>query len=148
DRVSPRGTGNGHAGAVERGGHLATLEVTLSAALREELLSELGTIRHPDEAAQWARKRMASKNALATEDAKAVESAFERMVRELAAREGGGPAGSSNPTGSEQVVAQRVAAAEPVEAVAQRIDKSGLTVAAPRRLRNKEHLRHVARQPC
>ena len=28
------------------------------------------------------------------------------------------------------------------------IDKSVLTVAAPRRYRNREHLRYVAQQPC
>jgi hypothetical protein len=35
-----------------------------------------------------------------------------------------------------------------VPARAERIDKGVLTIATPRRLRNKDHLRHVAQQPC
>src|SRR5262252_7177649 len=50
---SPRRPGNGHAGASKIRSPAVTLEATLSAALRQELLSELGKIIDTEEAANW-----------------------------------------------------------------------------------------------
>src|SRR5262249_12307171 len=84
---SPRkpGRGNGHGGAIHARGGIATLEASLSPSLRHELISELGKLTGGEEAANWARARMGSKNALMIEDAKLVESAFEQKMLELTA---------------------------------------------------------------
>src|SRR5262245_5028816 len=82
----PRG-GNNHAGTSRVRSSAVTLEATLSAALRQELLSELGKITDAAEAVNWARKRMGAKNTLMAEDAKLVESGFEQKMLELAAHE-------------------------------------------------------------
>src|SRR5262245_39976518 len=73
ERGAPSRGGNGHTGTSRVRSSAVTLETTLSAALRQELLSELGRITDAEEAASWARKRMGAKNTLMAEDAKLVE---------------------------------------------------------------------------
>jgi hypothetical protein len=151
---SPRRPGNGHATASRVRSPAATLETTLSAALRQELLSELGKITDAEAAANWARKRMGSKNTLMAEDAKLVESGFEQKMLELASVENVAAGSSLVETGTEQAEVASTTTVEPAKTVApksaraERIDKSTLTIASPRRLRNKAHLRFVAQQPC
>src|SRR5262249_1833530 len=152
-RALPRTPGNGRAGTSETSSPNALLEATLSGSLRNELLSELGTITDVEEVANWARKRMGAKNTLTAEDAKLVESAFERKMLELAAAETvtsfpstSRDTGQAEGAGTSPVEPARTVGAEAVRA--ERIDKGALTIPTPRRLRNKEHLRHVAQQPC
>jgi hypothetical protein len=125
-----------------------TLDPEQSVGLREKLLTELGTITAADLAAAWAREALAAKNALTATDAKLVEDAFERRLSELPSSDVTAPsnADSSVP----QIAApQMVATSESTDAgQAKGIDKSILTVAAPRRYRNREHLRYVAQQAC
>jgi ERF superfamily len=154
DRAFPSKRGNGHAGASRVRTPAATLETTLSASLRQELLSELDKITDVEEAANWARKRMGSKNALLAEDAKLVENAFEQKMLELASGDIVEAVSSSvQSTTALAEIASRattepVGAGSPEAPAAARIDKSTLPIATPRRLRNREHLRHVAQQPC
>ena len=73
-QMPPRTPGDGHA----RGGHTkleraVTLDPEQSAALREKLLTELGTITSADLAAAWAREALSAKNSLTATDAKLVE---------------------------------------------------------------------------
>jgi hypothetical protein len=153
-RGSPRNPGNAHAGVSKIRTPVATLETALSASLRHELLAELAKITDTENAAGWARTRMSAKNSLTAEDAKLVESGFEQKMLELAAVPPLTLPGSSTPSDTKQVDIASTATAEPAKPVevkparAERIDKSALTFAAPRRLRNKEHLRQVAKQPC
>jgi hypothetical protein len=153
-RGSPRRPGNVHTSTSNVRSPAATLETTLSAALRQELLSELGGIHNAEEAANWARKRMGAKNTLMAEDAKRVEIGFEQKMLELAAAETLTSTRPSTQPGTEQAEVASATRAEPVKTVevksarTERIDKSGLTIPTPRRLRNKDHLRHVAQQPC
>ncbi|PWT88724.1 MAG: single-stranded DNA-binding protein [Proteobacteria bacterium] len=153
-RGLPRKPVNGYAGSLRGLSPAVTLETTLSASLRQELLLELGKIADVEEAANWARKRMGSKNALMAEDAKLVEHGFEQKMLELAAPETVTSASSLIQPCTAQLELPTVTTIEPVKPVgedaahAERIDKSALTIPTPRRLRNKDHLRHVARQPC
>jgi hypothetical protein len=83
---------------------------------------------------------MTIKNTLAMEDAKRIEEAFRDKLASLGAEtiqafDRGEPAGVSAP--------KRPRLARP-----QRIDKGGLSIQEPRRIRDKEHLRFVAQQPC
>jgi ERF superfamily len=136
---SLRTPGNGHA-------RPALLDTDQSSALREKLLLEIGSISSPDVAAAWARESLAAKNSLTAADAKLVEDGFERRRSELSPSEI-----ASNDRSSEIQVAaaHKGVAAEPTDpGPTTGIDKSALAVAAPRRYRNREHLRSVAKQPC
>ena len=139
---------NGHARGSRKGEIPVTLKPEQSAALREKLLIEVGNITSADLTAAWAREALAAKNSLTATDAKLVEDAFERKLLELPSSEADAPSdGDSSatpPTGLQETVSAKAAA----PGQAKGIDKSILTVAAPRRYRNREHLRYVAQQAC
>jgi hypothetical protein len=148
-RIPPRTPGNGYA----RGGGIkverpVSLDPDQSAALRETLLAELGTITSADLAAGWAREALTAKNSLTGTDAKLVEDAFERRLSELPSFD---RAAASNDASSVARAAgpQETVATEGTDTgQAKGIDKSVLAVAAPRRYRNREHLHYVAQQAC
>jgi hypothetical protein len=142
----PPGNGRVHSG--RKGEIPVTLDPEQSAALREKLLTEVGNIASADLAAAWARQALAAKNTLTATDAKLVEDTFERRISELPSSDAAVP---SNDDSSVPQVAglQVIATAEGTDlGQAKGIDKSILTVAAPRRYRNREHLRYVAQQAC
>jgi hypothetical protein len=148
-RMPPRTPGNGHGrGGGIKGERAATLDPEQSAALREKLLTELGNITSADLAAAWAREALTAKNSLTATDAKLVEDAFERRLSELPSSDTAAP--SSDDSSVPQIEGPQVnATTESTDASpAKGIDKSILTVAAPRRYRNREHLRYVMQQPC
>jgi hypothetical protein len=98
--IPPRTPGNAHARSGthrERPSILDILDPKQSAALREKLLLEIGSIPSPDLAAGWARDALAAKNSLTASDAKLVEDAFERRLSEFPSSEIGSNAGSSEP---------------------------------------------------
>jgi hypothetical protein len=145
--IPPRRPGNGRIrSAAPRAEEL--LDPEQSAELRERLLIEISNIASVDLAASWAHAALTAKNSLMASDAKLVEHAFELRLSELSSSE---TAKSSNDGYSmTQVVGpQEILAAESSGGDrANGIDKSVLAVAAPRRYRNREHLRFVARQAC
>jgi len=119
-----------------------------SAASREKLLIEVGKITSAELAAAWAREALSAKNSLTATDAKLVEDAFERRLSELPSSDGAAPSNDDLPV-PEIAAPQLIAAAEGTQpGLAKGIDKTILTVAAPRRYRNREHLRYVAQQAC
>jgi ERF superfamily len=141
---SPRTPGNGHA-CLNRE-RPALLDADQSSALREKLLFEIGGISSPEVAAAWAHEALAAKNSLTATDAKLVEDRFERRLSELSPSE----IISKHRYSEIQVAAAHEGvAAEPTNpGKTTGIDKSVLAVAAPRRYRNREHLRSVTKQPC
>src|SRR5262245_26024883 len=148
-RMPPRTPGDGYThrvrGKLERA---VTLNPDQSAALREQLLTELGTITSADLAAAWARDALSAKNSLTATDAKLVEDTFERRLSALPSSEAAAP--PNDDPSLPQIEGPRViATTESTDrGQAKGIDKSILTVAAPRRYRNREHLRYVAQQAC
>jgi hypothetical protein len=147
-RMPARRPGHGRARNDRKGEISVTLDPEQSAALREKLLTELGIITSAGLAAAWAREALAAKNTLTATDAKLVEGAFERRLSELPSSEA---ATLSNDNSSVPQIAatQVIATSDSTDAgQAKGIDKSVLTVAAPRRYRNREHLRYVAQQAC
>jgi len=133
----PKGTpGNGH-GRGGRKSESITLDPEQSAALREKLLAQVGNITSADLAAAWAREALTAKNSLTTADAKLVEDAFERRLSELPSSDAAAP--SNDESSMPQIARARVT--DPAEGAApdqaKGIDKSVLTVAAPRRYRNR-----------
>src|SRR5262249_50743479 len=89
-----------------------------------------------------------AKNSLIAGDAKLLEDAFEQklsglpslVANDISAGEG---ATAAEATSQEVPQASRAGNDEP-----RGVDKSALAVSAPRRYRNREHLRFVARQAC
>jgi hypothetical protein len=150
-RVPARKPGNGqhrHGMPSERP---STLEPEQSAALREELLTALANITSADSASLWAQEALAAKNRLAAADAKLVEDAFEHKLSELAPSATAEVADSAAPrTHVDSVGAAHETRAKGNGDLDQSngIDKSVLVIATPRRYRNREHLRYVARQAC
>jgi hypothetical protein len=128
----PKGTpGNGH-GRGGRKSESITLDPEQSAALREKLLAQVGNITSADLAAAWAREALTAKNSLTTADAKLVEDAFERRLSELPSSDAAAPSNDESSV-SQSARPQGTAPAEGTAPdQAQGIDKSILTVAAPR----------------
>ena len=143
----PRSDVNGRTRAAARPASTPFLSSDESAALRDRLLGEIAVLQSQESATNWAQGALAAKNQLTASDAKLLEKAFEKRLSELLPSEsaevvnvdpserfsaGGHEIGKTNERSADQVG----------------IDKSVLTVAAPRRYRNRDHLRFVMQQPC
>jgi ERF superfamily len=148
-RMPPRTPDGGHARRVRAKLERAVpLNPDQSAVLREKLLTALANITSADLAAAWARDALTARNSLSAADAKLVEDAFELRLSELPSSDAAVPLndGSSVP---QIAVPQVIATFDNTDAGQTKgIDKSILTLAAPRRYRNREHLRYVMQQPC
>ena len=75
-RVPPQKPGNGHRRNSMHGERPAPLEPEQSAALREKLLTELGTITSADLAAIWAQEALTAKTSLAAGSAEHIYDAL------------------------------------------------------------------------
>jgi len=118
-----------------------------SAALRDRLLGEIAGLQSQESATSWAQGALAAKNRLGAEDAIVLEKAFEKRLSELLPSES---AEVVNVDRSERFSAAGREVGKRNERSADQagIDKSVLAVAAPRRYRNRDHLRSVMQQPC
>jgi hypothetical protein len=116
----------------------AELPPEQSAVVRDRLLGEVKGLSSVDAAASWARASIKAKNGLTASDAKLVEGDFAARLSELQPEGAGVPPAAESPGlhGGPEVQVQIG------------IVKAGLPVAKPRRHRDKEHLRFVAKQPC
>ena len=110
--------------------------MALSASLRVELLREIDGLSSADEAALWAQRRLPVKNQLSATDAQQVEEAFAAKLAVIQAQ-----SANSDDVLSEQNLAEQTSAAA-------QINKSVLVFPEPRRVRDRDHIRHVIRQPC
>jgi hypothetical protein len=146
-RASSRTTANGHARRADKGSSPAILPPAQSAVVRDRLLGEVANLQSSDSATAWASDVLGAKNTLTSSDAKMVEHAFEQRLADFSAtaQSQDVPAGTNPSTAGEQTSSQLVSGDSQQ---AGRIDKSLLTISAPRRYRNREHLRFVMRQPC
>jgi hypothetical protein len=121
-----------------------------SAALRDRLLSEIAGLASQDSATTWAGEVIPAKNTLTAGDAKLVEDAFKQKLSQLLALsvETIEPPDSKVPPASVEG-SQGIHTGNTANQLQPKgIDKSVLAVSAPRRYRNKEHLRYVTLQPC
>ena len=121
-----------------------------SAALRDQLLTDVEHLSSAGAAAAWAHRIMAAKNSLAAPDARRVEEAFAAKMATLGNDEAEVINAPISTSGSDQPgLPQNLRPAEPSEvSVANRVDKSLLTLPEPRRFRDKTHVKFVAKQPC
>jgi hypothetical protein len=105
------------------------LSVTLSASLRAELLREIECLGAAEDAALWAQRRLVAKNQLSAADAQQVEEAFASKLASIHPAEPG-----------DQNLTEKTGISE--------VDKSILAFPEPRRIRDRDHIRHVMKQPC
>jgi hypothetical protein len=124
-----------------------TLAPELSAQLRDRLLAELTALACGDDAALWAKRSLPEKNRLTATDAQNVEDAFRAQLAIIATL----PAGEGQTPGEAK---PRATAVDPQpdrsgkRLRSKSIDKSALPFSEPRRIRDREHVRYVAKQPC
>jgi ERF superfamily len=142
----PRGTGNGRGRGSTKSEPRGILDPAQSAQLREKLLIEVENIASADLAATWAGEALVAKNSLTAADAKLVEEAFERKLSELQSSQTAPNDGSSEIQAATREETVTTEITDPGQAKG--IDKSILAVPAPRRYRNREHLRSITKQPC
>ena len=122
------------------------LDPEASAELRDRLLGELNELASGDDAALWAHRSLSEKNSLIAADARRVEQGFQTKMTTFAS--------PAEPHTSEQTEQpskpHKSKPAQPKKKRSQPkgIDKSTLLLAEPRRVRDREHVRYVAKQPC
>ena len=119
-----------------------------SAALRDQLLGEIGGMVSAEAAAMWARQTLKAKNTMTAEDAVLLESAFQAKIAAIENDEQRAAAAPASPAVPRKARTQQPPVSDSAELASKGIDKSVLTFPEPRRLRDKAHLRHVAKQPC
>src|SRR5262245_52546457 len=147
DRFSSRQGGNGWLAGTIKSKSVELLDPGHSAALRDKLLAEVANLAPAEVAVTWANGALPAKNTLLAADARLLEQAFEQKRTSLSS-----PVATD--TSTDAAAALAVTLQEERQASNTRsdppkgIDKSVLTVAAPRRYRNRQHLRFVAQQPC
>jgi hypothetical protein len=116
------------------------LDSEASAALRERLTSELKDLNSAEEAANWAHRVIRDKNSLTAADAERVERGFQDRLMSFT---------TDAATDSIQKVEQQLQRpGQGKKRSRSAIDKSVLTLPAPRRIRDSEHVKLVAKQPC
>ncbi len=126
-----------------------------SAALRERLLASLGQLQSADEAAEWVHANLAAKNTLIAADADTVESGFRDRLTAIdaaSAREedlqSAPPSKIPSPVGKPFLVPTDDPSAAAIILPPGAGAPRRRIAAKPIRLRDKEHCRFVASQPC
>jgi hypothetical protein len=145
-RLPPRSDGNGRTRGEVKAASAPVLSSEKSAALRDRLLGEIDGLQAQESATNWARGALAGKNQLTSSDASVLEEAFEKRLSTLLPSESAEVA-NVDPSDSFRAGGHKVGKMEPNPDHAG-VDKSVLTVGAPRRYRNRDHLRFVTQQPC
>jgi hypothetical protein len=112
------------------------LDAKASAALRDQLVVELQAIASEHDATAWAQRILGAKNRLVAADARQVEDVFAAKLASFAPATATGDAPAGAPEASE------------MPSRGQEVNKSHLAHPEPRRVRDKEHVRFVAKQPC
>jgi hypothetical protein len=127
----------GRANKSSSASHEPELSAILSASLRSELLREIEGLCSADDATLWAQGRLVAKNQLVTADAQRVEEAFATKLGILPPENA--KAGEATTTFKESL---------PEKTRTPKIDKSVLGFPEPRRIRDRDHIRHVMKQSC
>ena len=133
DRLPGRGGGAHKSGSASL---RSELSAALSASLRAELFREIERLGSADDAALWARRRLSAKNQLSATDAEQVEEAFATKLAAIT------PQSANSDEVTTALTGQSV-----VEKTLQ-INNSVAVFHEPRRIRDRDHIRHVIKQPC
>ena len=131
------------------------LSFEASGRLRDQMLGELNDIGSEDEAAKWAHRRLPDKNKLNADDAKHIETMFRAKLKSFAIHHADGLPSVGERFESHIVQSSRSSPASEADAP----DQNGSPVESrstnrfwshpePRRIRDRDHVRFVAQQPC
>jgi hypothetical protein len=112
------------------------LSAALSASLAAELLRQIEDLSSSDDAALWAHRRLEAKNQLSESHAQQVEQAFAAKLAVIPP--GSAEATDVTPGFNDQSLAEK----QP------QVVKSVLVFPEPRRIRDRDHIRHVIKQSC
>src|SRR5260221_227766 len=140
---------SGRPGETQRTFRYAPLSSGLEIVRKTLSEREVAGLASQETAATGAGEALPAKNTLAAGDAKLLEDAFEQKLSQLSASAVGTieppviKAPPASGEGSQGIDTDTANQLQP-----KGIDKSVLAVSAPRRYRNKEHLRYVTLQPC
>ena len=127
----------------------AVLKSQLSAMLRDQLLGELKEVNSVDAAAMWARRSLPAKNSLNAADARQLENAFQARLADLElGADNAEPRLSSFGSMHEPTSLDRKGSESVNTSTVGGIEKSGLAHPEPRRARDREHLKFIARHAC
>ncbi len=116
-----------------------SLKVGLSTVLRDQLLAQLNDIDSSAALTMWAHRSLSAKNSLLPVDAQQVENAFQSKLATTT---------NSNEPLPSLLIPSSSASKPAGTSVRDDIDKSRSAHAEPRRLRDKLHVKFVAKQPC
>src|SRR5882724_1600670 len=132
-----------------------------SAALREQLITEIGNLKSGDDLAIWAHRRLPAKNTLVADDARVVEAAYQAVLDAVdlpplpdePQRDDRDQAAQSPHAGGPKVQAPSANGSAPTDAAEPpHHEPPTLELVSPRRktirIREKAHLAFVAAQPC
>src|SRR5262249_41864025 len=111
-----------------------------SAALRERLIVEVDGLNTAEDAATWAHRVLSTKDTLTAADAECVEKAFQKRLTVIGAK--GPHVTAPEPPRSHRARKKRGRRQQTS------IDKTVLALPAPRRIRDRDHVKSVAKQPC
>jgi hypothetical protein len=145
-------TSNGHAHAAGASGNSRRrdpitrlvppiLAADPSAQLRDRLLGELSSLQSSDEAADWANRSLPAKNTLIVADAQLVENGFRIKMAALEEAQPGEPPESAQKPNPAATKTQESLPTGPRTG-------RGRIAAKTIRLRDKDHRKFVASQPC
>ena len=122
----------------------AVLAPEASAQLRDRLIADIADLAAADDAALWAHRSLGQKNKLTAVDAECVEQAFDAKLKALGTDWGSAPQVNREPLkapGTQIRNTRKKSRTKP-------IDKSALRLPEMRRIRDREHVKFVAQQPC
>ena len=116
------------------------LEPDASAAVRKRLTIELSSLNIAEEAANWAHRVLSTKDTLNAPYAECVEKAFQARLTAIKAEDEAPNMAQPELTRSRPARRYRRRRAS--------VDKTVLALPAPRRIRDRDHVKSVAKQPC
>jgi hypothetical protein len=120
-------------------------DIAASAHFRDLMLDELNQIGSEDEATKWAHRQLSEKNKLNAADAKYIEEAFRAKLLSFDVHHAEDLPQSNNatiPSTTEGCRRKRNPPSSPT------VNKSVLMHPEPRRIRDRDHIRHVMKQAC
>jgi hypothetical protein len=116
--------------------------------LRDRLIGELSDLACGDDAAIWAHRSLVEKNKLTTADAQSVEESFQAKLAAFAMPDTDKQQRAGEGVAQPSTTQSSPAAKPKTRLRSKAIDKSVLALPEPRRVRDRDHVRHVAKQPC
>jgi hypothetical protein len=116
------------------------LDPEASTTVRDALIVELNELNSAEDAARWAHRVLREKEALTAADAERVEAAFQSRLATFA----GEPEDDLHSSNDQKQHTRR----QKPSRRSQTINKTALTLPLPRRIRDREHVKLVAKQPC